>query len=261
MVHLWYTLLAHDIQREEIRLMAEIIGLPENISLTDLAKELGITYTAIKKRFDKVKTNNPALLDGHYFIEGKRTIMLDSVAKDIISELGKEKRDKVVIEDGRVDELNEEVAKLKNELSEREQEIARLKQMITQKYVLLEDHAKTEEELKLKSERLEFAEEKLKDANKAKDEMEKKLTSKEGLLKKIADRNKEQEQEIEDGKKELASVTAEKADLSKEIKKLKEEMAELEKARDEASREAEENLHLGFFARLRKKKEKKNGIQ
>ena len=53
-------------------------------------------------------------------------------------------------------------------------------------------------------------------------------------------------------------MTAEKEDLSAEMQKLKEEMAELEKAREEASREAEENLNLGFFARLRKKKEKKN---
>ena len=239
--------------------MADGRELPENISITDYAKELGITYTAVKKRFEKIRANRPAEIEGHYYIEGKRTIMLDPVAVRLIDEAGKEKREtKVFIEDGRVDELKNEVERLQATLSERDQEVERLKQMITQKYVLLEDHTKTEEELKLKTERLEFAEQKLADATTAKDEMQKKLTSNESLMRRIADRNKEQEQEIEEGKKELASVTAEKDDLSAEMAKLREEMAELEKAREEASREAEENLNLGFFARLRKKKEKKN---
>jgi len=268
-------------------------NLQQGMSLKEYATTRQISYEAVRKMVKKL-TDESDLLNDHIYEVG-RTRYLDDEG---VTALDHKRAKQVIVTETEPEEvlsLRKEIKELKDERDlYKEKNHALTSEMLelqkqlkdspaaldTTKYMLIEDHAKTEEELKLKSERLEYAEEKLKDVNKAKDDMEKMLASKEGLIKKIADRNKEQEEEIKEQKKiisdseveisakneliaqrdtQIASVNAQNDDLSAEIEKMRQEMAELEKARDEASREAEENLNLGFFARLRKRKEKKSG--
>ena len=243
--------------------MSDERSLPEYMSLTDYGKSIGIKYPTLKKRYDKImeQENNP--LEGHCYIEGVRTIMLDEVGRTIIYNAGKEKP--VIIEDDKSSELKTEVSKLKNMISQRDEEIARLQQMMSTQYILLEDHTKTEEELRRKEEELEKkalelkeAEKKAEDAEEGKKKVQETYEKNKKLFDYSQKLNADYRQEIDEKNEKLASVTAEKDDLSAEMEKLREEMAEMTKARDEALRESEENLNLGFFARLRKKKEKKN---
>ena len=239
--------------------MGDAMGLPEHISLTDYAKKTGLTYTGIKKRFDKIRQNNAGALEGHYYIEGKRTIKVDPEAIKLLEAAGNDKKEsRLIVEDERIDQLKTIIENQKKELDEKDAKLAEIQQMLSSRYILLEDHQKMEEELKKKEEALKEAEKKAEEAEEAKTKVQETYEKNKKLFDYSQKLNADYRKEIDEKNDKLAVLDAEKVDMSSEMEKLREEMAELAKARDEAVRESEENLNLGFFARLRKKKEKKN---
>ncbi len=258
--------------------MKEVLNLEEKQepdfnnmkTLKEYALETGVSYETIRRNISKNKSN-PDLMDHIFTKDNKR--YLDQEAEIFLENYSNNKNrvNKVVIEDSpKIKELQSQLAAKDIIISQKDSIILEYQQrelknannvIDTSKYIAIEDHQKTEEELQRKENEIkELSEEKNLLENEKKD-LEKTVID----LKDVSVKNAKLTEEIKQKTEDFAQKEIENNKLKNEIDKKDAEykrlQEKLEEERKRLEQESIDNLNLGFWGRMRKRKELKNKIK
>ncbi len=249
------------------------------ISLQDYAAQKGISYEAVRSQIARY-SDDKSLTD-HIHKVG-RTRFLDEEAVDFLDK--RRSSNPVVVVSGernqKIEDLELQIKTLTEDRDrQRNEKELYMKQLLelqskgidTSKYIAIEDHKKTEEELKEKETEIEQLKqdnsEKVETIDKLKDENEQ-LKEDSDELRRVTIRVSKLNNEIEEKRSLIDSKNNEMLELQQKIlnteaenRKIQEEKAKLEEDKKKAEEESLENLSLGFFARRKKLKELKKKNQ
>ncbi len=243
-----------------------------SMTIKDYADSIGQTYESVRKKVAKLK-NDPEY-KSHIFVStdpitSQPKTYIDKHVQDYLA--SKRRSDPVVVDTG-----EETIKELKRQLDEmredrdrqRDEKELYMKKLLeiqenpeksidSTRYMLIEDHKKVEEELKVKEQVIEelkketeAQQEENKQIKKEKEELQSAAIKTAHLISEVRDELKE----VKDEKKSLEDL---KKQIEEEKQKEQKENEELHKKLAKAEDETIEFLQLGFFARRKKLKELK----
>ena len=237
--------------------------------MKEYAAQCGVTYEAIRQKVDKYRDE---IGEDHFKKEG-RTTFLDEEAIRILDKHSK--GSPIVIDSAEQKAAYKDVELQREEWKEKcyheraEKEVY-MKQLIElqnrgvddSKYIPIEDHQKLQQTLIEKDEEIEEANKRADEAEERNKELEEKneeLKKDSDELKSVAIKVSKLSSEVTEKMNEINDKAQEIVDLKSQLLEMENERMRLEEEKKRAEEESVANLNLGFFARLKKKKQLREG--
>lgn len=243
-----------------------------SMTIKDYATSIGQTYESVRKKVAKLRTD-PEFKD-HIFVStdpvtSQPKTYIDKHVQDYLAT--KRRSDPIVVETNgdEIKELKRQLKEMTADRDKQKDEKEAYMQMVislqnnpeksidTTRYMLIEDHKKTEEELKAKEQEISELKEEQKSQKEENEQIKKEKEELQSAAIKTAHLIAEVRDELKEVQKEKNSLEDMKKQIEEEKNKEQKENEELQKKLEKAEDQTIEYLQMGFFARRKKLKELK----